>query len=390
MQMKQRVYELLEGGNRTEPAQRLIDLFLSVLIVANVVAVALESVPAYGDRHAAGFLAFHVASVGLFILEYLVRLWVCTEHGPLSKLPPMAARRRYARSPFMVVDLVAIIGAVLPFLIGVDLRVLRIFRLVWLLKLVRYSPALISLGRALYDERHALAAVGVCMFGLLMLTASVMNLIEGEAQPEAFGSIPAAMWWSMATLSTVGYGDVVPVTPLGKVFGGLVTIMGIAMYALPLAIVANGFANQQTRRDFVITWGMLSRVPIFASLDPVSISKVAAILRARRYPAHYEIAHRGDPADCMYFVVSGELMVDTGERRAVLEEGEFVGEVALLHDTTRMAHIITLTECRLLLLMKHDFHGLLEAEPALRAALEAGGLARASQIDQSGRDGAGI
>jgi voltage-gated potassium channel len=220
-----------------------------------------------------------------------------------------------------------------------------------------------------------------------MLSASIMNLIEGEAQPEAFGSIPAAMWWAMATLTTVGYGDVVPITPLGKMFGGLVTIMGIAMYALPIAIVANGFANQQTRRDFVITWGMLSRVPIFAALDPVSISKVAGILRARRYPAHYEVAHRGEPAECMYFIVSGELMVDTGERRAVLSEGDFVGEMALLNDTTRMAHIITLTDCRLLLLMKHDFHGLLEGEPKLRTELEAAGLAHAEALRDQGVGG---
>jgi len=371
MTLKQRLYDLLEGGNREEPAQRLVDSLLAVLIVTNVVAIALETVPRIAAAYDAGLRTFELVSLAIFVAEYLGRLWVCTEHVPLSRLSPWTARRRFALSPFMVIDFVAIAGGLLATTIGVDLRMLRIFRLLWLLKLARYSPALISLGNALYEERRSLGAVVVIMFGLLMFSASVMSLIEGHAQPEEFGSIPAAMWWAMATLTTVGYGDVVPVTPLGRVFGGFVTILGVAMYALPIAIISAGFLSQQTRRDFVITWGMISRVPLFAKLEPTSVSKIASILRARRYPAGFEVAHRGEPADCMYFVVRGELLIDSGERTAVLGEGEFVGEVALLYDSQRMVHIRTLTECRLMLLMKQDFRSLLETEPALRAEIEA-------------------
>jgi len=371
MTLQQRLYDLLEGGNRSEPAQRLVDGLLTLLIVANVVAIALESVPRIAAAYGPLLYWFETFSLLVFIAEYGCRLWASTLHLPLSRLSPLEARWRFALSPFMVIDLVAVVGGVLANFTGLDLRLLRIFRLLWLLKLARYSPALISLGNALYEERRALGAVLVIMFALLMFSASIMSLIERNVQPEQFGTIPAAMWWAMATLTTVGYGDVVPITPLGKAFGALVTMLGVAMYALPIAIVASGFLNQQTRRDFVITWGMVSRVPLFAQLDPVSVSKIAGILRARRYPAGYEIAHRGEPADCMYFVVSGELMVDTGERQVPLGEGDFVGEIALLRDTRRMGHIVTVTECRLMVLEKRDFNALLRTEPTLRREIEA-------------------
>ncbi|MDP6344545.1 MAG: cyclic nucleotide-gated ion channel [Alphaproteobacteria bacterium] len=371
MAIKVRLYDLLEGGNRTEPAQRLVDYLLGLLIVSNVLAVALESVPRYEARHGEAFQLFEAFSLSVFTIEYLIRLWVCTEHPPLKRLPPWQARRRYAASPFMVIDLLAILPAMVVGLIGLDLRFLRIFRLLRLLKLARYSPTIITLGRVLYEERRALGAVLIIMFGLLMLSASIMTIVESEAQPDDFGSIPAAMWWALATLTTVGYGDVVPVTALGRIFGGFVTILGIGMYALPIAIIAAGFTNESRRRDFVITWGMVARVPLFAKLDPVSLAKVAGLLRSRSVPSGYEIAHRGQPADCMYFIVSGEVVVDIGDRRVTLEEGDFFGEIALLYDTQRRAHAFTLTECRLMLLMKTDFHGLMETEPQLREEVAA-------------------
>ena len=266
----------------------------------------------------------------------------------------------------MIIDLLAILPSLVVSLIGLDLRFLRIFRLLRLLKLARYSPTIITLGRVLYEERRALAAVVIIMFGLLMLSASIMTIIEAEAQPEAFGSIPASMWWALATLSTVGYGDVVPITALGRIFGGVVTLLGVGMYALPIAIIAAGFTNESRRRDFVITWGMVARVPLFAKLDPVFLSKIGGLLRSKSVPSGYEICHRGQPADSMYFIVSGEVHMDLDDHRVSLEEGDFFGEIALLHDTQRRAHAYAVTECRLMQLMKSDFHGLMQSEPKLR------------------------
>ena len=371
MTIKQRLYDLLEGGTRAKFSHRVVDFLLGLLIVGNVLAVALESLPHVGAAHATVFLLFEIVSLTVFTAEYMVRLWVCTEHPPLKRLKAGEARRRFALSPFMIIDLLAILPSLVVSLIGLDLRFLRIFRLLRLLKLARYSPTIITLGRVLYGERRALGAVVIIMFGLLMLSASIMTIIEAEAQPEAFGSIPAAMWWALATLSTVGYGDVVPITALGRIFGGVVTLLGVAMYALPIAIIASGFTNESRRRDFVITWGMVARVPLFAKLDPVSLSKIGGLLRSKSVPSGYEIAHRGQPADSMYFIVSGEVVIDIDDHRITLEEGDFFGEIALLHDTHRRAHAFALTECRLMQLMKSDFHGLMETEPHLRAEIAA-------------------
>ena len=250
MAIKQRLYDLLEGGNRATASQRTIDGALGVLIVVNVLSVVLETVPRFEARYGPAFVWFEVVSLAVFSAEYLTRLWVCTELPPLKLLGPGAARRRYACSPFMIIDLLAILPTLVAGAFGMDLRFLRIFRLLRLLKLARYSPTIITLGRVLWQERHALGAVGVIMFGLLMLSASIITIFEGAAQPEAFGPIPAAMWWAMAALSTVGYGDVVPITAMGRVFGGLVTLLGVAMYALPIAIIATGFTNESRRREF--------------------------------------------------------------------------------------------------------------------------------------------
>ena len=384
--MKQRLYDLLEGGNRAKFSQRCVDFLLGILIIGNVLAVALESVPRFGAAYHGAFLAFEVFSLVVFTGEYLTRLWVCTEHPPLKRLAPGEARRRYALSPFMVIDFLAIFPTLVVSIIGVDLRFLRIFRLLRLLKLARYSPTIITLGRVLFEERRALGAVVIIMFGLLMLSASIMTIIEAEAQPEAFGSIPAAMWWALATLSTVGYGDVVPITALGRIFGGVVTLLGVAMYALPIAIIAAGFTNESRRRDFVITWGMVARVPLFAKLDPVALSKIGGLLRSKSVPSGYEIAHRGQPADSMYFIVSGEVVVDIDDNRVTLEEGDFFGEIALLLDTQRRAHAYAVTECRLMQLMKSDFHGLMETEPELRQEIAAVAAERMRQGEWSHGD----
>jgi voltage-gated potassium channel len=369
MALKRRLYDLLEGGTRTGTSHRAVDNFLCVLIITNVLAVALESVPRFEAEFGREFVLFEYTSLAIFTAEYLARLWVCTELPPLSRLSPTEARRRYALSPFMIIDLLAILPALLVNLIGLDLRFMRIFRLLRLLRLARYSPTMITLGRVLWQERQSLGAVLVITFGLLMLSASIMMIFESEAQPNAFGTIPDAMWWALVTLSTVGYGDVVPITAMGRVFGGFVTLLGVTLYALPIAIIAASFTNEHHRRDFVVTWGMVARVPLFVKIDPATLAKIGGLLRSKTVPSGYQIVHKGQPADSMYFLAAGEAVVDVDGRRIKLEEGDFFGEIALLRDTHRGAHVFAVTECRLLQLMKIDFQGLLETDPSLRTEI---------------------
>jgi voltage-gated potassium channel len=368
--VKNRLYEILERGRPEDMISRVVDGALILLIVANVAAAAAATVEQFYTRYEKAFWVFEIVSVLIFTVEYLCRLWTCTEHFSTSHQSPLRARMKFVVSPFGLIDLLAI----LPFYIGfflpiADLRSLRIFRLLRLLKLVRYSPALATLWQVLVQERRALLAALVIMVILLVMSSTAIYYVERGIQPDKFGSIPAAMWWAVTTMTTVGYGDVVPITVLGRTIGGLVMILGLAMFALPVGIIASGFAAEIHRRDFVVTWGMVARVPIFAKLDAFSISRIANLLRARALPVSTVIFRRGDPADVMYFISYGVVEVDVEPEPVRLRDGDFFGELGLLHDMPRSATVRTVTPCRLLALDKNDLIDLLEEDGDLRAAI---------------------
>jgi len=177
------------------------------------------------------------------------------------------------------------------------------------------------------------------------------------------------MWWTIVTMATVGYGDIVPVTPLGKMFGGFVMILGIAMFAVPAGILATGFAVELRKRDFVVTWQTVARVPLFAGLDAAHIADIARLLKRQIVPAKYAVVRRGEPADAMFFVMSGEVEVEVVPTPRRMGRGQFFGEIALLRDTLRTATVTTVTECELLALDVADFRRLLEAHPTVRASI---------------------
>jgi voltage-gated potassium channel len=170
-------------------------------------------------------------------------------------------------TPMAIVDLLAILPFFLQSVLGFDSRILRIFRLVRLLKLTRYSPALTIIGAVIMAQRKALVAALLISLCALLLSATILFAVEHEAQPDKFSSIPAAMCWALATLSTVGYGDVLPITVWGRIFGSMTMILGIGMLALPTGVIASGFANEIRKRDFVVNWKLVSSVPLFKELD---------------------------------------------------------------------------------------------------------------------------
>jgi voltage-gated potassium channel len=261
---RRRAYEVLEHGSVGDRAVRLTSGLIIVLILVNVLAVVLESVPRYEAALGELFAAIELLSLVVFTLEYALRIWAAPEHAAYRDLKPQSARLRYAMSTNGLIDLVSVLPFWVAFVAPSELRIIRLFRVVRFLKLARYSPALRSLLEALYVERRALFGCAVILAGATLISATFMHLAERDAQPDKFGTIPDAMWWSVVTLGTIGYGDVVPVTPLGKLVAAITILWGLVMIALPVGIIATAFSEQIHRRDFVVTWGMVARVPLFA------------------------------------------------------------------------------------------------------------------------------
>src|SRR6476620_10373912 len=183
------------------------------------------------------------------------------------------------------------------------------------------------------------------MLIVLLFTATAMYFLERAAQPDKFGSIPAAAWWSLSTLTTVGYGDVVPVTPLGKLVGGIVMVLGLCMFALPVAIIASGFSQESSRHQFVVTWSMVARVPLFASMDESEIAEITKLLYTRTYLPGVPMVRAGDAGDTMFLIGSGEAVATIGHRHVLMKEGDFFGEMALLEHRRHKHDVVAKTKC---------------------------------------------
>jgi len=349
--LRREVHDVLEVGGDAHPMGRVVNGFIIVLIFLNAIAFAADTVAELAGRYRWEFAAFNAFSVIVFTVEYALRIWSAVEIPMLSRLPRWQARLRYAMRPMMIIDLLAFLPWYLHWLYPLDLRLLRVFRLFRLLMLVRYSPALQTLGRVVTDEYRALLGALLVILILLLFASSGMYLIERHMQPDKFGSIPQAAWWALATLTTVGYGDVVPVTPLGKMLGGVVMLLGVGMIALPVAIIATGFSQESTRHQFVVTWGMIARVPLFGSMDYSEIAEITKVLYTRTFMPGVPIVRASDAGDAMFIIASGEAVVEISPgQHALLKEGDFFGEMALLEHRRHKHDVVAKTRCRVYVL----------------------------------------
>ncbi len=245
--MRRTLFRLLNPACGDDRASRFVDMLLVSLIGCSVLAVILESIPAVERAWGAGLYWFEVFTISVFSVEYLLRVWSSVEEFDLAEQQPIASRLRFMVSFHAIIDLLAI----LPFYLltfgilgNVDMRFLRAFRLLRVLKLTRYFATLNLLIVAVRENGRALGAAFLILLTTMLLAASGMYYFERHSQPDAFGSIPASMWWAFATLTTVGYGDVTPITVGGKVFGAMITVVGIGMVALPTSILASGYSQQ--------------------------------------------------------------------------------------------------------------------------------------------------
>jgi voltage-gated potassium channel len=362
---RHRCYELLEQGAAGDWASRLVDGVIIVLITVSLVSVALESMPALASRYHELFATIEIVVLVVLTLEYALRLWIAGEHPLYRHLPPGRARLKYAMSTPAIIDLIAVLPFWFAWVLPPEFQILLLFRFVRFLKLGRYSPAIRSLLDALYAERRALVGCFVIMIGAALVVSTLMYILERHVQPDKFGTIPDAMWWAIVTLGTIGYGDVVPVTPLGRVLATVTIFLGLIMVALPVGIVATAFASDIHRREFIVTWGMVARVPLFAGLDAKQVAEIMRLLQSQRVEAGTVIARRGDPAHSMYFIAVGEVAIDLPDRNIRLGAGHFFGEIAVLRQAQRSATIRALTRTSLLVLDARDVHILMDQEPKI-------------------------
>jgi voltage-gated potassium channel len=369
--LRRRTYEMLDKGMVGSGAADLVHGVLVGLVLVNVCAAILESVPWIAEAYAQPFRWLEIVSVAVFTAEYAARLWTCVEHPPLAGMPPARARLKTALSPALIIDLATILPFYLGFFFDIDLRFVLLVRLLRFFKLARYSPGFTSLVDAVWSERRALGASLLIFLGVLVIVAAAMRLAEHHAQPDKFGTIPDALWWAVITLTTVGYGDVYPVTGAGKVIAGVTAVIGIAMLALPVGIIATAFAREIQRRDFVVTWSMVSHVPLFAGLDAASVAEVMRALKSATYEPGAIICRSGEPAHSLHVVAEGEVLVELPDRQITLCAGQCYGEMAVLQRTQRSATIRARDWVKVLTLDADDLHHLMHTRPHIGVTIRA-------------------
>ena len=339
------------GRNMTKAAYAAVAAGVAAMVVLTV-APAYEVAHHWVDAVLWTCLAY-------FVFEWLVRLRHMAGQGRLSL---------YALSGSGVVDAIGALAVPVALLSGIEPRTAWLLSILWVLKVVPGIPGLRQLRRVLV------------IFLMVVFLASVAEyFLERDVQPATFGSVPAALWWAVVTLTTTGYGDVVPITPLGRMVAALVMISGLGVFGLWTGILATGFAAETRRDNFLKTWETVSKVPFFATLGPAAIADVTHMLRTMDLPARTMIIRKGQQGDCMYFIANGEAEVELPGKKVALGEGAFFGEMALLGNNVRGANVTTTKVTRLLVLDLVDFRLLMARHPDLAETIDAEAQRRAQE-----------
>ena len=370
--LRARIYALLRYSDPT-PAARQVRVGQLIVLGIGLLAVILLSIDDLEARFRHALRAIIWTVTFVFLAEYLVRLWVAPETPRHDQDSSTVARLRWAMSVHGLIDLLAVMPAFMFFsgyaITGADTA--SVFCILWILKIGLHAPAFSTLARVVSNERGPIASVLILFAILLMLAATAAHMFERLKQPEQFGSLPGAMWWAVVTLTTTGYGDVVPLTLGGRLVGSLLMISGIAVLALMTGVLATGFAQEERRREYLRVWDQVARVPLFASLGVVTLSEIVGKLRTRYYPPRITVVRRGDPGDSMFFISSGEVEVRLPNGGSVtLGEGAFFGEMALLERQPRTASVATTRPTTLLVLYASDFYEIASHIPKLAEAVE--------------------
>lgn len=247
-QLKKIIYEFLEVSDITHFYSFADDLIIPFLIVLNITAFIASTSSSFSLAYKLLFECIEIICSWVFTIEYVLRMWVCTVDRKYSH--PIWGRLKYALTPLSMIDLISILPFYLLWLFPhlSFVHVISVLRLLRLLKISRYSESVRTLGTVLYAKKEELLATAFAVFILLICASSLMYFVESSAQPQSFGSIPDAMWWGVVTLTTVGYGDIYPITPIGRFLGSILAFLGIGIFALPAGIISSGFSEEVQRR----------------------------------------------------------------------------------------------------------------------------------------------
>ena len=362
------IVKLLNDGAADQFLPRSIYRPMLMMAVAGSTGIVIvDTVPdVWGDWLMAVKLA-DVAALLLMAMDYFCRLRVAWLSGDKENPDHTPAKhlRKYAFSVYGIFDFLAVIPFLLDMLFIPMSQDVHTILGVWrFLKLARYSPALEILATVVIEEMKPLSSALFIVALLSLGSATVMYFVERHMATH-FTTLPDSLWWAIVTLTTVGYGDVVPETALGKLLNSFVAVLGLCMFALPASILATGFAEETRRRYFMNTWNLVSKVPMFASMHAGQIAEIAALLRPVRIAKGDAVVRQGDAGDSMYFIVSGQLEVRTPHGVFKLNPGDFFGEIALVERTPRTATVVTATRSQLLQLQVLDFQRFVSQYPEL-------------------------
>lgn len=332
----------------------------AVIVTVGLIAMTIFSAPNQMALQATALAVVLWLCLAFFALEWLMHAWTAHGDGRL---------RGYCLSSACVIDALAVLPVPLALLLGVLPYTAWLFASLWLFKLATVTPGLARLGRVFLLEARPLTSVLVLFVLVLVFAAMALHLLEGDVQPTTFGSIPQALWWAVTTLTTTGYGDAVPSTPLGRVVAGLVMICGLGVFGLLTGILATGFVEDSRRHSFLQNWNLVRHVPFFRRLEPAGLIELARMMRQWEVAEGTVIVRRGREGDCMYFVAAGEVEVDVSPP-VRLGTGAFFGEMALLGSGLRAATVTAISPATLLVLDAADFRTAAAHHPALADAIE--------------------
>jgi voltage-gated potassium channel len=337
-----------------------------VIALVGLAAFLIGTVPTLSPLEETDLTAICVLVSLLFLVQFGLGLYRAPD------------RLHWAAGAHGWIDLAAALPIPLLLIAEVQPDTARLFGVLWSLKLIRMNPAFALLWRVVRNERQPLLSVTTAFVVVMLFAATIAFLLERNAQPNTFGSVPSALWWAVTTITTTGYGDAIPATFAGRVLAGAVMVSGIGLFALWAGILASGFSQELKRRDFLESWDLVVRLPLFRNLGAPALAEVARLLKVQNCGAEAAIVRQGQAGDSMFFIAEGEAEVRTATARIRLKAGQFFGEQSLISGAPRNASVFAVMPTRLLRLDVIDFRDLAARQPELLRTIEAESARRAS------------